>query len=90
MNGGIFEVTRHDVDFFPPNSIFWAFDHVAIRLQRHNSWAYYKQANKLEFTESIKGRISSFNGPQAITDGTHTLLDNLEYTICFRQIAGMN
>jgi len=42
-----------------------------------------------QFFTDASGRISSFNGPQAITDGTHTLLDNLEYTICFRQIAGM-
>jgi len=42
-----------------------------------------------QFFTDASGRISSFHGPQAITDGTHTLLDNLEYTICFRQIAGM-
>merc|ERR1711899_259654 len=42
-----------------------------------------------QFFTDASGRISSFNGPQAITDGTHTMLDNLEYTICFRQIAGM-
>jgi len=42
-----------------------------------------------QFFSDASGRISSFNGPQAITDGTHTMLDNLEYTICFRQIAGM-
>merc|ERR1711899_609036 len=42
-----------------------------------------------QFFTDASGRVSSFNGPQAITDGTHTMLDNLEYTICFRQIAGM-
>merc|ERR1711992_226793 len=42
-----------------------------------------------QFFTDASGRISSFHGPQAITDGTHTMLDNLEYTICFRQIAGM-
>merc|ERR1712117_530566 len=42
-----------------------------------------------QFFTDASGRISSFNGPQAITDGTHMLLENLEYTICFRQIAGM-
>merc|ERR1712027_191780 len=42
-----------------------------------------------QFFTDASGRISSFNGPQAITDGTHTMLDNLEYSICFRQIAGM-
>merc|ERR1712045_8571 len=42
-----------------------------------------------QFFTDASGRISSFNGPQAITDGTHLMLDNLEYSICFRQIAGM-
>merc|ERR1712241_1434503 len=42
-----------------------------------------------QFFTDASGRISSFNGPQAITDGTHRMIDNLEYTICFRQIAGM-
>jgi len=40
------------------------------------------------FTEA-SGRISSFNGPQAITDGTHIMLANMDYSICFRQIPGM-
>merc|ERR1712117_825782 len=35
-----------------------------------------------QFFTDASGRISSFNG-------THTLLANLEYSICFRQIAGM-
>merc|ERR1711992_221173 len=43
-----------------------------------------------QFFTDASGRISSFNGPQAITDPTlFTMLDNLDYTICFRQIAGM-
>merc|ERR1711992_406082 len=42
-----------------------------------------------QFFTDASGRISSFNGPQAITDGSQVMLANLEYTICFRQIAGM-
>merc|ERR1711992_102448 len=40
------------------------------------------------FTEA-SGRFSSFNGAQARTDGLHTMLQNLDYSICFRQIPGM-
>jgi len=40
------------------------------------------------FTEA-SGRISSFNGPQAIAGGTHMMLANMVYSICFRQIPGM-
>merc|ERR1711992_194438 len=42
-----------------------------------------------QFFTDASGRISSFNGPQAQTDPTHRMIDNLEYSICFRQIAGM-
>merc|ERR1712241_1421801 len=43
-----------------------------------------------QFFTDASGRISSFNGPQAQTDPTlFTMLGDLDYTICFRQIAGM-
>jgi len=42
-----------------------------------------------QFFTGASGRISSFNGAQARTDGGHVMIQNLEYSICFRQIPGM-
>jgi len=42
-----------------------------------------------QFFTGASGRISSFNGAEARTDGLHTMLQNLDYSICFRQIPGM-
>merc|ERR1712218_483744 len=42
-----------------------------------------------QFFTDASGRVSSFNGPQALTNGAHQMIQNLEYSICFRQISGM-
>merc|ERR1711899_149116 len=42
-----------------------------------------------QYFTGASGRISSFNGAQALTNGAHQMIQNLEYSICFRQISGM-